>query len=167
MFTQTHSKKELGSGCTRDSPDEMEGAHTGSGRCRGCEEDERRTRGAGILLMLVWQDLRGIAKTVWISLYSILRRGARIRSGRVIDRGLQETTSIYRFDITSNTRHAGTVRSHRGLTTPQPGCPKKPRSRRHAARPLPRRCCQLQVRRGTELVPSEQQKGAEASMAGG
>jgi hypothetical protein len=53
-----------------------------------------------------------------------LRRGARIRSGRVIDRGLQETTSIYRFGITSNTWHAGTTRSHRGLTTPQPGCPK-------------------------------------------
>ena len=31
---------------------------------------------------------------------------------------------IKRFDITSNTRHAGTVRSHRGLTTPQPGCQK-------------------------------------------
>jgi hypothetical protein len=42
-----------------------------------------------------------------------------------IDRGLQETTSIYRFGITSNTRHAGIARSQRGLTTPQPGCPKK------------------------------------------
>jgi hypothetical protein len=41
-----------------------------------------------------------------------LRRGARIKSRRVIDRGLQETTSIYRFGITSNTRHTGT----RGLT---------------------------------------------------
>jgi hypothetical protein len=36
-----------------DSPDEMEGAHIGTGRCGGCEEDERRMRVAGILLMLV------------------------------------------------------------------------------------------------------------------